>query len=1109
MPRLATLLRPLRMFGSDPAANESCSQPGKPLQCPYCRRILKSDGDFSRHLTLRASCRREEERAARAQAPSEMDVWSILEALGQAQMQLEAKERSERSEVGADVPEANTLEAEAEVEVEVEAEARATGMEVEGLGEPVPRPGPTAPSESPPISQAEPNVEPRVPPPSEVHEASPLADTMPGLVFDGKQGNYVERFPDPRAGAPINDKTACAPDLDAYMADKGNLGNPWHFDTLELLMTTGLTASGRDQHLKSHLYMGNTPWKSNKMLMEDLDKLPHGTGWKIHELNTKVNEKSTKTSYLFTRHIVEVTCEIMANPAFEKYMHFTPERRYKTADRRNRIYGNPWTAKWWWRTQMRIPDKSATIVPLIIASDRTRLSTMAGGQEAYPLYLSVGNIEKSVRRRTTSKATALLAYLPVEEFENAVDTDEKARLKNELTHRAMEKVTEPLRTASKDGVEMLCADGRFRRGYPIVAGVVGDWPEQCMMGCVAEGGCPKCIQKGKGRGDYRQHARPRTNAETLEALRKYRENGDLGELEELGLKPWWPWWADLPYVDFAACLMPDLLHQLHQGMVKTHVVRWVRELVGKRRVDQCFASMPRAEGMRHFDKGVSRLKGQWTGRESREVAKQLLPIAAGQRSTKLDPDLTGLTRAVLEFSYRASASQMTEEDLDQLEKSLEEVHHFKNVLIREGLFEDDSRFDRIPKLHMLSHYVEAIREMGTPDNYSTETPEHLHIECAKRGWRASNKVRPTPQMVKFVQRYEALRIHRAHMDRWLGVTEEAANRRRRGRKSRVVLDEEVEAIQASEGTGMAEVEGETECNIEAEEKERLEEEDEAAEGPKVQLEGRRRMGPDANQHVVYLDPALSIAVQPSAGRVSGADIVGKYGALNFVRSLHTYLKKHTTRKHLPSFFLPTAHHYFLVWHRLYLHHRPLPFDPEHAKRDVVRARPESPLLHGAFDVALLVHHESEFGIHPRGPFHGMNTTSHALTPEGQRRTAVVSIYDVVASCHLAPQFRRLDPDVQLRISANVSVIEASGGDSPSKRTHGHLLCATRLDLSRAAQSISTDTLGMDLATLQDPPSAMDLIFYQFRIRHGSLARPPSHPPQTKTPAFNLSIHHIR
>ncbi|KAG8734472.1 hypothetical protein FRC10_011708 [Ceratobasidium sp. 414] len=980
MPRLATLLRPLRMFGSNLAANESCSQPGGPLQCPYCRRVLKSDGDFSRHLTLRASCRREEERAARAQAPSEMNVWSILEALGQAQMQLEAKEGLERSEaqLGEDVSEANALEAQAEagaeVEVEAEAEARAgmTETEVEGLGEPIPRPGPTAPSESPPISRAEPNVEPGVPPPSEhvptpAREASPLADNMPSLVFDKKQGNYVERFPNPRAGAPINDKTVSALDLDAYMAARGNLGNPRHFDTLELLMTTGLTGSGRDQHLKSHLYVGNTPWKSNKALMEDLDTLPHGAGWKIHELNTNVNEKSMKTSYLFTRHIVEVTCEIMANPAFEKHMHFTPERRYKTADRRNRIYGNPWTAKWWWRTQMRIPDKSATIVPLIIASDRTRLSTMAGGQEAYPLYISVGNIQKSVRRRTTSKATALLAYLPVEEFENAVDADQKARLKNELTHRAMEKVTEPLRTASKDGVEMLCADGRFRRGYPIVAGVVGDWPEQCMMGCVAEGGCPKCIQKMKGRGDYRQRARPRTNAETLEALRKYRENGDLGELEELGLKPWWPWWADLPYVDFAACLMPDLLHQLHQGMVKTHIVRWVRELVGKRRVDQCFASMPQAEGMRHFDKGVSKLKGQWTGRESREVAKQLLPIAAGQRSTKLDPDLTGLTRAVLEFSYRASASQMTDEDLDQLEKALEEVHHFKNVLIREGLFEDDSRFDRIPKLHMLSHYVEAIREMGTPDNYSTETPEHLHIECAKRGWRASNKVRPTPQMVKFVQRYEALRIHRAHMDRWLGVTEEAANRRRRGWKSRVVLDEEEvecprqsgEAIQASEGTGMAEVEG----DIEAEEREHLEEEDEAAEGPKAQLRGRRRTGPDAKQHVVYPDPALSIAVKPSAGRISGAGIVDKYGAPNFVRSLHAYLKKHTTRKHLPSFFLPTARHHFLVWHRLYLYHQPLPSDPEHAKRDVVRARPESPLLHSAFDVALLVHRENEFGIH--------------------------------------------------------------------------------------------------------------------------------------------------
>ncbi|KAG9080792.1 hypothetical protein FRC06_006159, partial [Ceratobasidium sp. 370] len=934
------------------------------------------DGDLTRHLTLRASCRREEERAARVQATSKVDFWSIVEALGHAQIQLGAEAR-----LGRRPEEQSGAQSEAETEV-LEVQARATEMEVEGPNEPTVGEQARAPGESPTVGRAEPHVESVVPPPSEpmppptdeVHPPLGTSNGMPELVFDAKEGDYVERFPDPRAGAPINNKRAEPPDLDAYMAARGNLGNQFHFNTAELLLTTGLTGDGRDRHLKSHIYEGRTPWKSNKALMDEVDKLPHGPSWAVYEFKTKITAHKTKYSYLFTRHIVEVVCDMMVNPMFAKCMHFAPERRFKTADRRNRVYGNPWTASWWWRTQMRIPDKSATIIPLIIASDRTRLSMMSGGQEAYPVYVSMCNIDKTIRRKTSSGAMALLAYLPVDDYDEVADPDEKARLKHELTHRAMEKITEPLRTASKDGVEMPCGDGRFRRGYPIVAGVLADWPEQCMMACTSQSGCPKCIQKERGRGDFGQHARPRTNEETLEALKKYFETGDEGELKGLGLKPWWPWWADLPYVDFAAALMPDILHQIHQGMVKTHLARWLRELVGKRRVDQCFMAMPEAEGMRHFGKGLSKLKGQWTGRESREVAKQLLPIAAGQRSRKLDPDLTGLTRAILEFSYRAQASRMTDEDVDKLEKTLEEIHHFKNVLIREKLFANDSRFDQIPKFHMISHYAESIREMGTPDNYSTEAPEYLHIVCAKQPWRASNKVRPTVQMVRFIQRYEALRIQRAYMNSWLGITEVDAKAKRRARRSRIVYEEE-EAIQTGAGAGISGDEAGNEagnevgdeagdCDTEAEERERREEEDEEAEGPKVQLEGRRRRtGSDANKDVVYPDPALSIAVKPSGGRISGADIVDKYGATDLIRSLHVYLKRHTTRKYLPSFFLPTIRHHFLVWHRLYLHHRPLPFNPEHGQRDVIRARPESSLLHAAFDVVLLTHREDEFGIH--------------------------------------------------------------------------------------------------------------------------------------------------
>lgn len=119
-----------------------------------------------------------------------------------------------------------------------------------------------------------------------------------------------------------------------------------------------------------------------------------------------------------------------------------------------------------------------TLAPLIAASDRTTVAMLLNGQQSYPVYVSIGNIAKGTRRKTSEHATVLLGYLPVEQFKHVKNPKERAKLKAELLHRSMEALMAPLKTASRDGVEMWCADGRLRRVYPMVAAFVGDWPEQ-------------------------------------------------------------------------------------------------------------------------------------------------------------------------------------------------------------------------------------------------------------------------------------------------------------------------------------------------------------------------------------------------------------------------------------------------------------------------------------------------------------------------------------------------------------------------------------------------------------------------------------------------------
>jgi hypothetical protein len=53
------------------------------------------------------------------------------------------------------------------------------------------------------------------------------------------------------------------------------------------------------------------------------------------------------------------------------------------------------------------------VAPVIIASDKTNLTDFGGDKVAWPVYLTIGNICKEVRRQPTSHAAILIGYVPV------------------------------------------------------------------------------------------------------------------------------------------------------------------------------------------------------------------------------------------------------------------------------------------------------------------------------------------------------------------------------------------------------------------------------------------------------------------------------------------------------------------------------------------------------------------------------------------------------------------------------------------------------------------------------------------------------------------------
>ncbi|KAG8733377.1 hypothetical protein FRC10_000258 [Ceratobasidium sp. 414] len=869
-----------------------------------------------------------------------------------------------------------------------------------------------------------------VPPPAADKDAGNEAGGGEG-VWGGDAGEcgapVIEEFPEPRAGQPINDSQAEPFDLRAYMASVGPFASPADFEVAELLLTTKMTNDARDKHLKSRKYRGVTPWPHVGALMRALDTLPHGPKWKAVKLSVGEGDDA-RVVVVFIRDVIEVLRELIGNPRFKRYMRYAPERHWTSNALRKRVFGEMWTGDWWWNMQMLLSDPQGTIAPLIVASDKTSVSTISGDQKVYPVYLTIGNISKRIRRKSKNRAQILIGYLPVEDFKDVENDKERERLKGELVHRSMEILLEPLKQAGKDGVEMFCADGRLRRVYPILAAYIADYPEQSLMACTSQGRCPICVVSYRRRARYRRNLGQRRRKHDLKALRSYLATEDLAELDERGLKPWWPFWAHLPHAEFAGSITPDLLHQLHKGMFKSHLVKWVSRVLGKKVVDKRMAAMTRASGMRHFRIGISSVE-KWTGRESKEMGMQFLPVVA---ETMTD-DLVRLTRAMLDHMYRAHAARMTEDELGEMEDAWREFHRLKPSLVASGALKSMASFNRISKLHTVGHWPGSIRQLGTPDGYNSEAPEHLHIEYAKEPWRCSNGVDPLPQMIKFIQRQEAVRIHRAHLDAWLALIRRQL------------------AIEDEDGDGSDDGGGEYDDDDEWED-----------------VEGDSEDVPHANT-THYPKPQLAIAASPTCRNLSANQIVARYKATELIPTLTRFLESavaaargQTRPSQLDRLRVPylTGHTTLNVWHRFALNHAPLPFAPdEPRRRDVVRARPATHNAFGlegrlaAFDTVLYedpsVSNTGTHGLHryraarvrvifrpPNvahhiysehlayieffNPFsqnnstpHGLYTTSTALHSDGRRQVAVVPISHLRMTCHIAPRFARVNPDVPL------------------------------------------------------------------------------------------------
>ncbi|KAJ7458309.1 hypothetical protein B0H11DRAFT_1873281 [Mycena galericulata] len=657
-----------------------------------------------------------------------------------------------------------------------------------------------------------------------------------------------------------------------------------------------------------------------------------------------------------------------------------------------------WTADWWWEVQELLPVGS-TIAPIILASDKTQLTRFSGDKQAWPVYMTIGNIDKETRRRPSSRATVLVGYIPVSKLE-IFTKKTRSGASHQMFHDCMRVILEPLKAAAGEGVRMDCADGFVRRIFPILAAYIADYPEQCLVSCCMENSCPGCLCSPKNRGDT-DRSDPRDPDQTLRTLLEQSRGERPREFMDQNLRPINPFWADFPHCNIFSSMTPDLLHELHNGAFD-HIVKWSTEATEGEadEIDQRFRAMTLHPSLRHFRKGIS-LTTQWTGTERKNMEKVLLGVLANAT----DPVVQLCVRGLIDFIHYAHFETHCDESLAELDAAWAAFHAHKHVFVE---LEIRKHFN-INKIHKLKHYVDSIRSRGTADGFNTEGTERLHIDLAKVSYNASNKKGYTRQMTVWLRRQESVHKFGAYLQ-WVMPGYYASF------DAPPVADEGGDQAQPS--------------------------------GDEQQDDDEGELEPIANPQPSR--PSFTVAKKPGFPGLSASSIAADFHAPDFL----THIARFLDSKSITPRLIPGDNSTFPVYKRLSLS---LPAIPEVGSSDVqdnVRAIKGEPLKltskgvmpakPGQFDTVLVRTHSrgadqgptdglgvarvrvifrlpSDFGDYHSGPLayvdwykplrapvEGIGMHLVSLSSRNLRQnSSIIPISDIARSCHLIPVFGKV------------------------------------------------------------------------------------------------------
>ncbi|KAI6024539.1 hypothetical protein EDC04DRAFT_2869370 [Pisolithus marmoratus] len=270
----------------------------------------------------------------------------------------------------------------------------------------------------------------------------------------------------------------------------------------------------------------------------------------------------------------QVIHNLLGHTNIKDEMDFVPYQEFNAMNKQ-RHWEDFMSGDWAWEEADKIisvnsSTAGATLVPIILGSDKTTVSVATRQMDYYLLYLSIRNVHNTTCcvHCDVVVLTGFLAMLKTCR-ENA-NTPAFCKFKKQLFHSSLAHILHSLCAAMTVPETVLFGDQYYCHVIYSFAAYIADYEEQVLLSCIMHGWCLKCLTH---RADLDQ-----------DALWCCHEHKEL-IIKELDLQTLWdkysingtivPFTSEFPHADIQRMLSLDILHQLIKGGFKDHLVDWV------------------------------------------------------------------------------------------------------------------------------------------------------------------------------------------------------------------------------------------------------------------------------------------------------------------------------------------------------------------------------------------------------------------------------------------------------------------------------------------------------------------------------------------------------